>query len=84
MNDQMSELVPIRDHYDILCQRILGGESIPLIVAVLPQNGLNQMIPFSTFRIKGNYETTAAEGSKRIDVNEIVSISMLPPWKSSS
>lgn len=82
MNDMMNKNWSIRDHYDLLCQRILAGESIPLIMAVLLLNGNGDAkIPSSQFHIKGDYETTAAEGSKRIPVDETVNISTLPPWK---
>jgi hypothetical protein len=82
MNDRMNEIWLIRDHYDLLCQRILAGESIPLVMAGLPSNGQEgATIASSQLHIKGDYETTAAEGSKRVSVDEIVSISTLPRWK---
>jgi hypothetical protein len=82
MNDMMNADWPIRDHYDFLCQRILAGESISLVLAVLPLNGNEgAAISSSQLRIKGDYETTAAEGSKRVSVDEIVVISTLPHWK---
>jgi hypothetical protein len=82
MNDMMNANWPIRDHYDILCQRILEGESIPLIMAGLPQDGKEgATIPSSQIHIKGDYETIASQGSKLISVDQVVSISMLPRWK---
>jgi hypothetical protein len=82
MSDGMNANWPMRDHYDVLCQRILAGESISLIMAVLPQNrNEGAAIPSSQLHIKGDYETTAAEGSKRVSVDEIVTISTLPRWK---
>jgi hypothetical protein len=82
MNDMMNANWPIREHYDLLCQRILAGESISLVVAALPLNGNEgTTIPSSQLHIKGDYETTAAEGSKRVSVDDMVTISMLPRWK---
>jgi hypothetical protein len=82
MNDMMSKTWPLRDHYDLLCQRILAGESIPLVIGTLTQNMRGNMsVPPSQFHIKGDYETTAAEGSKRVSVDKLVPVSALPPWK---
>jgi hypothetical protein len=82
MNDMMNEHWPIRDHYDLLCQRILEGESVPLVIATITQKRNGSMfVPPSHFHVTGDYEMTPSEGSKRISVNEVVPISMLPPWK---
>jgi hypothetical protein len=82
MNDMMNANFPLRDHYDLLCQRILAGESIPLVIATLTarRNG-DASFPPLHIHVKGDYETTAAEGSKRVTVDELVPISTLPPWK---
>jgi hypothetical protein len=82
MNDQMNTGFPIRDHYDILCQRILAGEKIPLVIATITSKQMGEMsVPPLHVHIKGDYETTAAEGSKRVPVDEIVTVSTLPRWK---
>jgi hypothetical protein len=82
MRDSMNANWPIRDHYDLHCQRILAGESIPLVMAGVPLNGgEGATIASSELHIKGDYETTAAEGSKRVAVDQIVPISTLPRWK---
>lgn len=80
-NDTMNSLSMARDHYDLLCDRIQPEESIPLVLGILPQYTGRQSIPSSEFHIKGEYETTASEGNKRIPVDEIVPISTLPSWK---
>jgi hypothetical protein len=82
MNDQMNALIPFRDHYDLLCQRILADEAVPLVIGALTQekNGDMSVAP-PDIHIKGDYETTAAEGSKRVPVDETVSIATLPRWK---
>ena len=82
MNDLMNKNMFFRDHYDLLCQRILAGESIPLVVGVLTQNKNGEMsVPPRQFHIKGYYETTAAEGSKRVPVDEFINITTLARWK---
>jgi hypothetical protein len=82
MNETMSKSWPFRDHYDLLCQRILAGEKVPLVLGTSSQNMKGSMsIPPSQFHIKGDYEMTLAEGGKRVHVDELVSISTLPPWK---
>lgn len=82
MNDQLNAVSTIRNHYDLLCQRILAGESIPLVIAslTLKTNG-DMVIPPTQLHVIGDYETTAAEGSKRVPVDETVPISALQPWK---
>jgi len=82
VNDTMSKAWPLRDHYDLLCQRILAGESIPLVLGTLTNNIKGDMSAQpSQFHIKGDYETTAAEGSKRVSVDSFVPVSTLAPWK---
>jgi hypothetical protein len=82
MNETMSKAWPLRDHYDLLCQRILAGESVALVVGTASQSMKGSMsVPPSQFHIKGDYEMTPAEGGKRVSVDEFVSVSSLPPWK---
>jgi hypothetical protein len=78
MSDMMRESSPLRDHYDLLCQRILAGESIHLVLATLTPK---PTVAPAQIHVKGGYETTAAEGSKRVPVDETVAVSMLPHWQ---
>lgn len=82
MNDEMSKTSPFRNHYDLLCQRILAGETIALVIgSITPKQNGNMSVPPSRLHVKGEYETTPAEGSKRIPVNEFIPVYTLPPWK---
>lgn len=72
-SDVDNAAMPLRSHYDILCQRIEAGESIPLVIGLLS--------PPSAIHIAGEYETTAIDGSKRVPVDEVVSVSRLKPWR---
>jgi hypothetical protein len=82
MSDQMDKIQPVRDHYDLLCQRILAGESIPIVVAIItPLNGGVISVAPPTVHVVGDYETTAAEDSKRVSVDETVPISRPLPLK---
>jgi hypothetical protein len=81
-NDEVNKDMPFRNHYDLLCQRILAGESIPLVIGALTQQKNGEMFaPPGQLRIKGDYETTAVEGSKRVPVDELITIATLPRWK---
>jgi len=81
-SDMLNASSPLRDHYDLLCQRILLEESIPLVIAGLQQTGKEgAVLPFSKIHITGSYETIASEGSKLVHVDEVVAISTLPRWK---
>jgi hypothetical protein len=82
MSDMMNANWPFRDHYDLSCERILAGESVPLVMGTIspPKNG-GPSTPPSQIHITGDYETTPAEGSKRVPVDEIVTVSSPQPWK---
>lgn len=75
-NDEINKSWKIRDHYDLLCQRILAKEPVAVIIAALPVEGSS-----SRLRIEGDYETTPTEVSKRVHFDEVVNVSDLKPWK---
>ena len=82
MNDMMNKGWVFRDHYDILCQRIMAGESIPLVMGTISEQRDGDMtVPPKRLHVTGDYETTAAEGSKRIRVDELVLVSIPQRWK---
>jgi len=76
ISDMVNANWPLRDHYDLLCQRVLAGESITLVIAALmqKQNGGISLPPLFV-HVKGNYETAATEGSKRVEVDEVLPVS---------
>jgi hypothetical protein len=82
MNDEMNKMPMPRDHYDLLCERVLANDSIPLVIATTAQKlEEDTFLPPPRFHITGDYETPATEGSKRVMVDEIVNISRPQPWK---
>ena len=82
MGDMMNKIWPFRDHYDLLCERIEVGETIPLVIAAISPNTKGGVsAPPAQLHIVGNYETIAAEGSKIVPVDQIVTVSTLRPWR---
>jgi hypothetical protein len=81
VNDGMNE-GQLRDHYDVLCQRVGAGESVKLLLATLTlrKDGDATLAP-DRLRITGDYETTPSEGSKRVRVDETIAVPRPQRWK---
>lgn len=79
LSDDINKTRPFRSHYDVLCQRLLASESVPLVIGFLPKKA-DCATPPHQLHVSGSYETTVIEGSKRVSVDNVVTVTSLSRW----
>ena len=90
--DKLDKVFFMRDHYDLLCERISEGESIPLVIATVVEktSASGSRVPLGIgdiskapdqMHVTGGYEMSTTQGNKRIPVDEVVTVFKLPRLK---